>query len=329
MDVTLNELAESVSNARDMESLTRSILKLMETVTGLESTYLTRIDEEAGLQHVLFSRNSEELEIPEGLSVPWGDTLCKRALEEGALYVDDVATRWGDSEAAKSLGINTYLSQPVFVGGEKIYGTLCAASGIRRSISPATMNVVGLFAEVLGHQLVREFEMQELMASHSRLLSQVSVDPLTGISNRRHLKEVLGALLVRARQSGETVTLAFIDLDGFKAINDRHGHDIGDRFLIEIVRRLVSAVRSNDLVARYGGDEFVIAGMYESPEALKSALQSHTSGEYQLAEITFNYPGPSIGIATSQSGETSVDDFLARADQIMYEEKRRRKSAVA
>lgn len=329
MEVTLDELAKSVSEARDIESLTRSILKLMEAVTGLESTYLTRIDEEAGMQHVLFSRNSQALEIPEGLSVPWGDTLCKRALEQETLFVDDVTTRWGDSEAAKSLGINTYMSQPVFVGSEKLYGTLCAASGNRRSISPATMNVVGLFAEVIGHQLVREFALQELMDSHSQLLSQVSADPLTGIANRRGLKDTLSAMLGRARAPGESVILAFVDLDGFKDINDRYGHDAGDRFLIEVARRLLSSVSSNELVGRYGGDEFVVAGFFNSAAELKSRIEKNTAGAYELSGAVFDYAGPSVGVVSSGPADVTVEDLLARADHAMYQEKRRRKAAGA
>lgn len=79
----IGTLAESLENARSLEELVRPLLELLEATTGLESTYMTTIDEQAGVQHILFARNSDRLQIPEGLSVPWNDTLCKRALEEG------------------------------------------------------------------------------------------------------------------------------------------------------------------------------------------------------------------------------------------------------
>ena len=89
------------------------LLEMLELVTNMESTYLTRIEPDGDYQHILFSRNTKNMQIPEGLSVPWGDTLCKRALDEGRRYTCDVASIWGDSEAAKALGIMTYVSTPV------------------------------------------------------------------------------------------------------------------------------------------------------------------------------------------------------------------------
>jgi diguanylate cyclase len=70
-------LAVSVARARTLEELVRPLLEMLEAITGLESTYLTTIDEEAGVQHVLFARNTHTLQIPEGMSVPWKSTLCK------------------------------------------------------------------------------------------------------------------------------------------------------------------------------------------------------------------------------------------------------------
>ena len=114
------QLADSITDAHSLEQLVRPLLALLESATGLESTYMTAIDEAAGLQHVLYARNSSSLQIPEGLSVPWGDTLCKRALEEDRSYSDDVAERWGDSGAARELGIATYASTPIHGPGGRL-----------------------------------------------------------------------------------------------------------------------------------------------------------------------------------------------------------------
>lgn len=113
MDPTLTDLAHHVARSRDLESLTRPMLELLKQVTGLEATYLTAIDLEESVQRVIFSTCSGKLEIPENLSVPWGDTLCKRALDEGRVFTDEVDQVWGDSDAARELGINTYLSRPL------------------------------------------------------------------------------------------------------------------------------------------------------------------------------------------------------------------------
>ena len=83
MDHLLSLLSETIPKAQNLEQLTRPLLTLLSQVTGMESTYLTTIDTDQGIQRVEFARNSGDMVIPEGLVVPWGDTLCKRALDEG------------------------------------------------------------------------------------------------------------------------------------------------------------------------------------------------------------------------------------------------------
>jgi len=90
MNQILSLLSETVPKARTLEELTRPLLTLLGQVTGMESTYLTTIDAEEGVQRIEYSRNVGNMVIPEGLVVPWADTLCKRALEENRLYSDNV-----------------------------------------------------------------------------------------------------------------------------------------------------------------------------------------------------------------------------------------------
>ena len=115
----ISQLSSALVEETSFEGLVRELLGMLELVTDLESTYLTKIDLQASAQEILFSRNTKTMNIPEGLSVPWGDTLCKRAIDEGRPYTDDVAGCWGDSEAAKALGITTYASVPVRLDGSR------------------------------------------------------------------------------------------------------------------------------------------------------------------------------------------------------------------
>ena len=128
MDQILSILSETIPKARTLEQLTRPLLTLLSKVTGMESTYLTTIDTEAGVQRIEFARNVGEMVIPEGLVVPWADTLCKRALDENRMYSDNVTECWGDSEAAAALGIRTYVSAPIRSLDGRVLGTVCAAS---------------------------------------------------------------------------------------------------------------------------------------------------------------------------------------------------------
>ena len=128
----ISQLSSALVEETSFEGLVRELLVMLELVTDLESTYLTKIDLAASAQQILFSRNTKSMVIPEGLSVPWGDTLCKRAIDEGRPYTDDVAGCWGDSEAAKTLGITTYASVPVRLEDGSFYER-CAVRAPPRS----------------------------------------------------------------------------------------------------------------------------------------------------------------------------------------------------
>ena len=231
MSELLDHLSESVTSARSVEELTRPLLEMLEAVTGLESTYLTSIDEIRGVQHVLYARNSSAMQIPEGLTVPWNDTLCKRALEEGRAFTDDVPACWGDSQAARDLGIRTYVSKPVRMGNGALYGTLCAASTQRRPRTPEAERILTLFAYLIGQQVEREQLIQKLLVANEKLAAVAGTDQLTGLPNRRALMQALDRMLAQGRRRQMDVQIAFLDLDDFKAINDTHGHEAGDQFL--------------------------------------------------------------------------------------------------
>lgn len=331
MNSVLSKLAKAVTNEEDLETLVRSLLELLEAVTGLESTYLTSIDTDSCVQRIVFARNSKELSIPEGLSVSWGDTLCKRALDEGQMYTDDVSGQWGDSEAAKALGLTTYISEPVHVGNNKLYGTLCGASKDRVQVSEDARHLLSMFSRLIARQLERDQLLETLRREHVTLREYALTDPLTGIPNRRAMESELKRSLANAERTRSAIHLAFIDLDGFKAINDEHGHDAGDRFLIEMARTLKEGLRDGDFIARIGGDEFVVFGCactddYEGGRmALKSRLERLTSGTFHLETISIDYGGASVGVATSEPGMKKVDALLAKADAAMYLAKRIRK----
>lgn len=325
VDPILKQLAASVSDASSLEALTRPLLELLEAVTGLESTYLTTIDEQLGVQHILYARNSRQMQIPEGLSVPWHDTLCKRALDENRMYTDDVAGCWGDSEAARALGIKTYLSQPVRDLSGQIYGTLCAASAESVGVPEDKIKVLGMFAQLIAHQVERERMLQHALKSNAELSSHALTDPLTGIANRRGLVQHLRRVMEQARREQASVQVAFIDLDGFKAINDHYGHEAGDGFLSFIAGRLANCTRSSDFVARYGGDEFVVVAYNTSVEQLNHRLQQLTVGRFAKGTLSIDYAGASVGVAASAPGETDPEALLKRADAAMYATKRARK----
>lgn len=154
-------------------------------------------------------------------------------------------------------------------------------------------------------------------------------DPLTGLGNRRLLHERLSRSLQRAARKGSAVSVLLLDLDGFKPVNDTHGHAAGDALLQAIARRLLAAVRTVDTVARAGGDEFVIVAHDVQEDAALQALLQRVQAAVQepLAWMgTTLRVGVSIGIAHApRSAAPSPEALLARADQAMYTAKQKRR----
>jgi diguanylate cyclase (GGDEF)-like protein/PAS domain S-box-containing protein len=149
-------------------------------------------------------------------------------------------------------------------------------------------------------------------------------DPLTGLANRRLFYELVGADLARKERSGEPLALAFLDIDGFKDVNDTYGHDIGDLVLCETARRLLSAVRRADLVARLGGDEFVIVFEPNDPNSndLIARVELALSTPIEVTPTATVKCQASIGIANTRMVGYDADELLAAADDAMYEMKR-------
>jgi EAL domain-containing protein (putative c-di-GMP-specific phosphodiesterase class I) len=134
------------------ERLTRTLLAELQRVTGLETTYLTRIDWHDALQHITHARNTGTIDIPEGLSLDWDNTVCRRALEQGVTYTDDVRTSFPDTQAAEALGLHTYLSVPLLDGHGDVQGTLCGASSKQLSLGPEAIQVIRRFGQIITQQ---------------------------------------------------------------------------------------------------------------------------------------------------------------------------------
>jgi diguanylate cyclase (GGDEF)-like protein len=159
---------------------------------------------------------------------------------------------------------------------------------------------------------------------HAELAEQAARDVLTGLYNRRYLMEALPQAIAQAAREGKSLTLALLDIDHFKLINDRYGHRAGDDVLIHLARLFTDQVRAGDTVARYGGEEFVIlmpgATTNETRQRLETARACAHAAQVGTGEdilgVTF-----SAGIATF-TGRESPADLLNAADQALYRAKR-------
>jgi diguanylate cyclase (GGDEF)-like protein/PAS domain S-box-containing protein len=157
-----------------------------------------------------------------------------------------------------------------------------------------------------------------------RTRHEADTDPLTGLANRRSLERTLQAAIARARANSRCVAVLMLDLDGFKAVNDRHGHAAGDEALREVSRRLRRCVRERDLVARLGGDEFVVALTDVGPAPPDAAVDTVERVRAALAEPIGVSRGThvglraAIGVAGFPADGATVAELLSVADRGMY-----------
>ncbi len=158
-----------------------------------------------------------------------------------------------------------------------------------------------------------------------RILQEADTDELTGVANRRALGRMLSAALARARAHEHVVAVLVLDLDGFKQLNDRLGHAAGDEALREMAARLRHAVRERDLVARAGGDEFVVV-LPDLPPGDGIADEAAARVQAAFAEPLEMAGGrvrlaASVGMACFPDDADDVDELLAVADRAMYRRK--------
>jgi diguanylate cyclase (GGDEF)-like protein/PAS domain S-box-containing protein len=167
------------------------------------------------------------------------------------------------------------------------------------------------------------FDISRLKQAEEALERLARIDPLTGVANRRQFEEQLAATLARARRQGEGVALLAIDVDHFKAINDSHGHPVGDAVLVEVAGRLLASVRAGDLVARLGGDEFMVLVGDPQPDSAEAIARKVLLSMRQPVELGNNLRltiGTSIGVAYSSSA-IGAQPIMSLVDRALYRAK--------
>ncbi len=184
------------------------------------------------------------------------------------------------------------------------------------------LDVLGTAAEELAEKL--ETLDQQVTVNTAKLEKMAMFDSLTGLPNRNMMTFQINKLLASVKREKGGLALLFIDLDNFKKVNDSHGHHFGDEVVKVASERLSGALRENDLIARFGGDEFVILiNHVESNEQVESVAKKLTAEfvePMRIAEHTF-YITISIGIAYTVDSKSNALEMMRHADTAMYEAK--------
>lgn len=252
-------------------------------------------------------------------------TFCAHAILDPAetLVVSDATLdpRFADNPVVLAEGgIRFYAGVPLVNPEGAALGTLCVADQTPREMSAAQRLIMQRLAETV----VTTMELRRAM---NRVRDLALADPLTGIGNRAALMGALERTIARQRRDGDGFALLYLDLDGFKAVNDQFGHAAGDRVLCEVASALTANVRREDIAARMGGDEFAMILVNCDGEVLGAAERVREAITIAMGRHGFQVTA-SIGAVSFKACPASADAALDEADLLMYAAKKHGKNRV-
>jgi len=241
---------------------------------------------------------------------------------------DDMTGYRRNPRASMLTGAITVAAILMFVGTGSSVLTLTLKNYFSHGTGPDTSLVIALLLNValilFGWRRHRELslEVHRSTAAEERAQQLASKDPLTGFLNRRSLAEEGAAMFTRAQRRHKAMAMIMLDLDNFKTINDMHGHAVGDALLREVAQEIAAVMPSIALTARFGGDEFACAFLFEPqhPDTVERIAERLVTRMAQpfIAEGLQMHISASVGISRSDFDCTSIDALMRSADIAMY-----------
>ena len=315
--------------ALDFEQRMQAILRLGCEHFGLPLGIQSRIiDGNYVVEHCVSPPGALE----PGMSFELGNTYCSMVLAaDGPVAFHHMGQQQARNHPCyAAFGLEAYIGGPILVDGER-YGTLnFSRPEPTRPLGRDDLEMVRVLAQWVGHEIARRRDLDALNAARTELARVAITDALTGAFNRRHAQEVLEREIERAARYGRPLSVVLFDLDHFKSINDTHGHNWGDQVLKSFVLCALESLRTSDVLARWGGEEFIAILPETTPE--QAAVVADRI-RCRLAESQWVTPGgplvatTSAGIAATR-GREAVSGLVHRADQALYAAKEQGRDRV-
>lgn len=317
----LYRISQLASDGRNLDSTLEAILQVAQDTIPRGQCAILLSDPTRSALRVRASNGYAE-GVAE-LAIPLGEGITGRCASSArTIIIDDLDLE--GSYIPGVTGARSEIAVPLVVEG-RVIGVLNAESTRPAAYGEEHVRILSVVAQQAA-VVLRAAELQE----ETRRLA--ITDPLTGLHNRRYFVERLGEHLARAERYGERLGLMLLDSDHLKAVNDRHGHHVGDRVLQTIAAALQGILRDSDEVARIGGDEFAAVLLQaDEPLALGIARRLRESlrrSELALEDATIEI-GCSVGIALFPDDAVDAESLLRAADLALYEAKACGRNEVA
>ena len=305
----LQRLASEISAVLDIDELASRLLAIICDAMGYENGFLLTVD--PGGDMVIRAAFGPSLEFA-GQTLPRGTGISSWVIHYGRLQ--NVADVQSDTRYTGPADIRSTLVVPLRIGDERV-----GVVGIESPRLAAFSAEDEALLTAVSHQVAAAVRVARL---HQAAKTAAASDPLTGLPNRRVFFEHVAAGLRRAERDAEALSVAIIDANGLKQLNDDFGHAAGDQALVRIGQILSAGVRGGDLVARIGGDEFAVV-FPGAPLLAAERIMRRLAEEIGRATTPGGQALPTIawGIAPAPPEATSVDALVDAADRAMYRQK--------
>ena len=327
---TLSQLARLLLTDFDIDDVLGRLCEAVTDLLPVDGAGVTQV--EAGAMRVMRCTNAVVATL-EGMQASLREGPCTTVIEGAGASQFDVGTeghRWPRYAAeARRLGVQRIVVLPLW-GRDQLWGVLGLYLTQPGTLSEADMADAQILADAATVYVLSAHDRRAADQAEEHLRAQLLHDPLTGLPNRVLLADRLQHALSVIERPARSLAVLFIDLDGFKKVNDRHGHSAGDVLLTEVAARLVGAVRSSDTVARLSGDEFVVIceNLHDRPLADRDKLMAVGQRILDALREPVAVEGchvsvrASIGAVWARGTGDTAAAVLHRADTVMYEAKR-------